>query len=474
MTSPTKLGVLHLLLAASLITAGACGDDDDDDTGGSGGSGTEAGSGGKGGAGGNKAGSGGSGGTSGTKAGSGGAGGKGGTGGTKAGSGGSGGTSGTSGGDGEDAGPATSAADLRVTLNLLLSEHLTLAAKSTAAYLGKRTPEYDAYADLLGKNGDAISDLVGAVSDSTTRNKFSDIWKAHNGYFVAYTKAVADKDDGAKTTAVNDLTTKYVPDFSKLLAPLTGLEEQDIEALTKVHVTTTAAIVEAQATALGSKSKDDWTKAYTAYRAGFAHMKEIGNALSEAIAGKLPDTFKGDPKSKPADLRVGLNIALQEHLYLATFATSAALGDRGPESEAAIAALGNNGTDIGSVIKSLYDAAAEKQFNDIWSAHNGYFVAYTTGVAKKDDAAKAAAVSDLTTKYIPDFANFLHGATGDLLPVETLKTLIGAHVNMTKAVVDFQGDNKPADAAKADLEGAQAMEDIGDPLAAAIATTKNL
>jgi hypothetical protein len=241
-----------------------------------------------------------------------------------------------------------------------------------------------------------------------------------------------------------------------------------------VHVTTTAAIVDAQAAALGSKSKDDWTKAYTAYRAGFAHMKEIGNALSEAIAGKLPDTFKGDPKSAPADLRVGLNIALQEHLYLATFATSAALGDRGPESEAAIAALTANGTEIGSVIGTLYDDAAKDKFNEIWSAHNGYFVAYTTGVAKKDDAMKTAAVSDLTTKYVPNFADFLHGATGDLLPVETLKTLIGAHVSMTKAVVDFQGDNKPADAAKADVEGAQAMEDIGDPLSAAIATTKKL
>jgi hypothetical protein len=45
---------------------------------------------------------------------------------------------------------------------------------------------------------------------------------------------------------------------------------------------------------------------------------------------------------------------------------------------------------------------------------------------------------------------------------------------MTKAVVDAQGGDKPADAAKADRTAAQHMQMIGDPLAEAIAKKKDL
>lgn len=424
---------LCLTIAAGLLVATACGDDDDS----AGGAGAVAGQGGSPGA-------------------------KAGTGGAKA-------TAG-SGGAGsvgaDDAGTALSAADLRTTLNLLLSEHATLAAKATAAALGGRNDELEAYGDLLNQNGNDVGELVGAAYGSSAQTMFNGIWSAHNGYFVDYTKGVAAKDDGMKQAAVDNLTMKYVPDFAKFLAPATGLDEKAIADLTAEHVTTTKDVVDAQAAALASKSKADWTAAYANYRKAFAHMRMIGDALSEAIAGKMPGAFKGDPKTKAVDLRVGLNEALQEHMYLATFATGAALGSRMAEFEAAGDALNANGNDIGDVIGSLYGDDAKTTFNGIWSAHNGYFVAYTTGVAMKDKSMMNAAVNDLTTKYVPMFAAFLHTATD--LPEETLKSLTMAHVVMTKAVVDAQAANKPADAAKADVEGARHLQMIGDPLSAAI------
>ena len=85
----------------------------------------------------------------------------------------------------------------------------------------------------------------------------------------------------------------------------------------------------------------------------------------------------------------------------------------------------------------LYGAAAKDQFNQIWSAHNGFFVDYTTGVATKDQAKMDKAVQDLTTVYLPQFTDFLAGATD--LPKDALTALIKEHVLTTKAIVDAQG-----------------------------------
>ena len=120
------------------------------------------------------------------------------------------------------------------------------------------------------------------------------------------------------------------------------------------------------------------------------------------------------------DLRVALNQLLQEHLYLASFATGAALGGRADEFAAAGGALNTNGTDLGAAIGSLYGDEAKDEFNKIWSAHNGFFVDYTTGVATKDKAMQDKAVQDLTTIYVPQFADFLAGATD--LPKDALSS----------------------------------------------------
>jgi hypothetical protein len=76
------------------------------------------------------------------------------------------------------------------------------------------------------------------------------------------------------------------------------------------------------------------------------------------------------------------------------------------------------------------------------------------------------AVEDLTTVYLPDFAEFLAGATD--LPQDALEGLIQDHVLTTKAIVDAQGAGDVAAAAAADREAAMHMRMIGDPLAAAI------
>ena len=351
------------------------------------------------------------------------------------------------------------AADLRTKLDILLGEHLILASKATGAALGGRTDEYQSYGELLNQNGTDIGAMIGAAYGADAQAKFNQIWSAHNGFFVDYTVATSKKDAAGQQKAVDNLLNVYVPQFSDLIAGATGLDKATVTSLTKEHVVETKQIVDDQAAG-------NWTAVYTDIRKAYAHMQMIGDPIAQATAKKAADKFPGDAAGKGVDLRVALNQLLQEHLYIATFATDAALGGRTAEFAAAGKALNDNGTDVGAAIGSLYGADAQAKFNQIWSAHNGFFVDYTTGVAKNDQAAKDKAVNDLTTVYVPQFSDFIAGATG--LDKTAVANLTKDHVVSTKTVVDAQGAKNAHAAAGDDRMAAQHMEMIADPLASAI------
>ena len=353
----------------------------------------------------------------------------------------------------------TEAANLRVDLNYLLGEHIILASKATGAALGGRSDQFAAYGDLLNQNGTDLGALIGAAYGPEAEDEFNRIWSAHNGFFVDYTTGVATGDQAMQDQAVEDLTTIYVPEFSALIAGATGLPEDAVAELTTDHVVQTKQIVDDQAA-------ENWEAVYADIRVAYGHMQMIGDAIAPAIAEGNAEAFAGDPSNAGVDFRVALNQLLQEHLYLASFATDAALGGRSDEFAAAGATLNENGTDIGAAIGSLYGGDAEDQFNQIWSAHNGFFVDYTTGVATDDQAMQDQAVDDLTTVYVPQFAEFLATATG--LPEDALAELTTEHVLTTKAIVDAQGAQDFAAAAEADRTAGQHMRMIGDPLSAAI------
>ncbi len=349
------------------------------------------------------------------------------------------------------------AANLRTDLDYLLGEHLILAAKATGAALDGRTDQFEAYGGLLNTNGTDLGAAIGSVYGAEAEDEWNRIWSAHNGFFVDYTTGVATDDAALSDGAVEDLTTIYVPEFSAFLAGATGLPEDAIAGLVTDHVLQTKAVVDAQASG-------DWEAAYEAIRAAYAHMQMIGDALAPAIAEG--NEIDGDPTNAGVDFRVALNQLLQEHLFLASFATDAAIGGRTDEFAAAGAALNTNGTDLGAAIGGLFGADAQDEWNRIWSAHNGFFVDYTTGVATDDMAMQDQAVSDLTETYVPEFSAFLAGPTG--LPEDALAELITEHVLTTKAIVDAQGAGDAAAAADADREAAMHMRMLGDPLAEAI------
>ncbi len=353
----------------------------------------------------------------------------------------------------------TRAADLRVRLDYLLGEHLLLASKDTGAALGGRADDFTAYGSLLNRNGTDLGDLFGSAFGSSAANRFDQVWSAHNAYFVDYTTGVARQDQAAQGKAVQELTTDYVPEFADLLSGATGLPRDSVTDLLKEHVAGTRQIVDDQA-------KKDWPAVYADVRRAYAHMRAIGDALAPAIVKKESGKFPGSATARGVDLRVTLDQLLQEHLYLATDATGAALGGRVDEYQAAAKALNDNGADLGSALGGLFGIDAQNQFNQVWSAHDGYFVDYTTAAAKKDGAAQDRAMTNLTTVYVPQLASLLAGATG--ASQDTLASQVKDHVLTTRDVVDAQAAKDSQGAAAKDRTAAQHMQMIGDPLAAAI------
>ena len=351
------------------------------------------------------------------------------------------------------------AADLRTSLNVLLSEHLTLAVKAVDAALAGRTAEFNGYGTLLNTNGTDLGKDIAAVYGAAAGTSFNGIWSAHNADFVEYTTGLAKNDKTMQTDAVTKLTTVYIPQFSNLIAGATKLPTATVTSLVTDHITTTKAVVD-------DLAAKDYTKGATDLRMAYAHMQKIADPLAEAIVTQHPDLFPGDATNKGVDLRVSLDNLLQEHLYLATSATGAALAGNSAEFSAYGTALNNNGTDLGGAIGSLFGDAAGTQFNAIWSAHNADFVEYTTGLAKKDKTMQDDGVNKLQTVYIPQFSKFISDATG--LPLDAVTGLVTAHITTTKAVVDAQAAGDAAAAATADRMAAQHMQTIGDPLAKAI------
>lgn len=359
--------------------------------------------------------------------------------------------------------PATAvvskAADLRVTLNLLLSEHLIVAAKATGAALDGRMADYMAYGTVLGQNSTDVGAIINQAFGPQAATQFNAIWAAHNGYVVDYVGGVAMMDEAKKATAVQNLTTIYVPQFSMLLSSATGLDLKAVTDLVTAHILTTKAVIDAQAA-------KTWPVAFMNTRAAFKHMQMLADPLAKAIAVKVPALYPGDASAKSVDLRVALNQLFQEHVYLATMTSNACTGDRKDEFMAAGAAVGMNAADVGTAVGSVYGPEAMTQFNTIWNAHDGYFVNYILGTATKNAAMQGQAVKDLTEVYIPQFSTFLSTATG--LPQMALAGLITEHVLTAKSVVDAQGLKDFPTASNADRAAAKHMQMMADSLAKAI------
>jgi hypothetical protein len=168
--------------------------------------------------------------------------------------------------------------DLRALLGRQLGEHAALAMNATnLGVIG--SPAFPAAAKALDRNSVALSKSITAVYGKAAGKAFLDgkfQWRAHIGFFVDYTVAVAKKDMAGQNKAVANLK-RYTVEHGKLLGGATGLPPQAVTADLLQHVLELKAQLDAY-------SKKQYATAASLYQDAYAHMFMTGDLLADAIA----------------------------------------------------------------------------------------------------------------------------------------------------------------------------------------------
>jgi hypothetical protein len=358
------------------------------------------------------------------------------------------------------------AADLRVALTRLLSEHAALAMEATRQGFDAgdlEDPEFAAAAGALQGNTDDLVAAIDSIYGADAAQAFRAQWEAHIGFFVDYTVGLVTEDQAAQDQAVADLGT-YIEDFGQFLSDATGgnLPADAAKAALGEHVTQLKEQLDAYAAG-------DFETAYATAREAYAHMAMTADALSLAIIQQNPDTFTGNDLawSPAVDLQIALQSLLGEHAILAIQATRNGLTGAG-DFDVSAGSLGANTADLTAAIESVYGADAAQAFNAQWEAHIGFFVDYTVATAGEDEAGREQAVADLGT-YIQDFGAFLGTATEENLPTDAARASLEEHVGQLAGQVDqfFASDFEAAYASE--RVAYEHMYMTGTALAAAIA-----
>lgn len=183
---------------------------------------------------------------------------------------------------------------------------------------------------------------------------------------------------------------------------------------------------------------------------------------SDAMAGMEAISSPG------TDLRLTVDRLLGEHAGLALVGLNKVMAGE-QDADAVITALEGNTEDLSAAIGSVYGDDAADAFQKQWEEHIGFFAAYATGVAKKDEQAKKQAKAQLAG-YQESFSRFLNEATG--LNAEAAAGALGMHVQQLTAALDqFGAGNYPKAYAMA-REAYAHMYGTGDALSAAISKQK--
>jgi hypothetical protein len=173
---------------------------------------------------------------------------------------------------------ALTASDLRSTLGRLLGEHAVLAMNATnLGVTGSKS--FPAAAKALDRNSMELSKAIGSIYGPKAAKTFLDgpfQWRAHVGFFVDYTVALAKQDKAGQNKAVANLKT-YTIKHGDFLAGATGLPKLAVRNDLLGHVLELKAQLDAYA-------GGDYAKAATTYRAAYHHMFMTGDLLAGAIA----------------------------------------------------------------------------------------------------------------------------------------------------------------------------------------------
>ena len=329
----------------------------------------------------------------------------------------------------------TPAADLRAHITLLYGERTYVLAKLVVAGSAGRKNEYSAYARLLATNAGDLGDALSKAAGQGTGDSFQQARLMGDGFFVDYMIGVTTQQQPMADTALQNLNTKYVPQMAQVLSSALNIPSSTGTKLLTDEVTSSKQFIDGGAAGTP-------TPFYSDLRSAYATSMSFGSAVAEAVAGKFPDKYPGDPTSAGAKLRAQLDSLLQEHSYLLTMATAAAAANDQDGKAAASGALGANTDALAQLFASAYDPATGDNARRSWTDENAALLAYAVTPNGSPSATE-----------LSDFFAGLH-ASGD----------IPAYVHATVMVIDDQRAKSYDKIAEEDRYSATLLVAVGDGL----------
>lgn len=321
------------------------------------------------------------------------------------------------------------AADLRTHLDLLLGEQVFIVAKQAAA-AANHSDAYDAYTTLLAVNSADLTSIVARAYGNTTGGHFAQVWNSQNAFLVDYTIGVVTHNSDKAKGALAGLNEQFVVQLGNFLQTSMHLPLDPVTQLAVDQVDADRALIDDAGAANYAAFYPDVHRAY-------AHMSPVGDILADKIATSFADKFPGDATVPEVTSRVSLNLALQEHSYLATMSTDAAINARASDRTAALRALSTNNDAVRAIVQ-------DPRFALAWSEEIGSLQTY----ALKGDAPSKSAISETAVAQL-------------VAATQAPSAIVAVHENASVRVIDDQR-TKAQSIANDDRTAATSMEPIAD------------
>ena len=312
-----------------------------------------------------------------------------------------------------------SAPELALRFEALLGQHSELAADFMRGRIRGDDDFAQAANAALGKNTDAMTQLMGSLFGTATAKKFRPLWAEHIVELFTYARGLADSDDAMRRDARTELA-EYEEDLGSFFTAASHgrLSRDTANRAMRTHVDHLLM----QADAYAAR---DYPTADRIYREGYQHTYDLGGTVAAAL---LPAKEAAALQAPLWRLRSHLGRLLSEHVVLLEDVTRAAITNT-PDFDAAAQSVNGNTRDLAAAMDSLFGAAAAKDFQSLWANHIEQLVTYASATATQDSA-----VRERTRTKLHDFevrmAAFLGTATGKRLSSGSLADALQAHDQM--------------------------------------------
>lgn len=194
-----------------------------------------------------------------------------------------------------------------------------------------------------------------------------------------------------------------------------------------------------------------------------AFLENVDAYIEAQEGGEM--TMEPMTDTPAADLRVGLNALLKEHVNIGLAALFNVI-DEAESTNGAVMALDDNTEELAATIGSVYGDDAEDAFDELWSDHIGYFADYATGL-REDDAAMRAEAEDELDQYQQDAADFFTNALPEI-PREAIVAGAGEHKQLLLDAMDAYHEGEYEEAYELQREADKQISGLANLLAGEI------